>query len=128
MILMEIVSVSGQGSEAPRSYYQGQRPELRMAVEKQGGYGAHSQPCGDEIDMRFEENPLPHTFEGLEQKFLDDIMKLSKEQNDAEDAEITRHREVSSVEFLLNDIYLQLDLSPKELVEKMPMVSTLFSS
>ncbi|KAI5667074.1 hypothetical protein M9H77_16927 [Catharanthus roseus] len=82
----------GQGNEASRSYYQGQRPDPRMAMEKQGSYDARSQPRADEME-RYEENPLRHTLEGLEQKFLNDIMKLSKEQNDAEDAEIARHRE-----------------------------------
>lgn len=127
IILMEMVSVSGQGSEASRSYYQGQRPELRMAVEKQCSYGEHSQPRGGE-NMRFGENPPPHTFEGVEQKFLDDIMKLSDEQNNAEDAEYSRHWEVSSVGFLLKDLSLHFNLFPKAHVEEMPVVSTLFSS
>ena len=48
------------------------------------------------MNMGYEENFMPQTFEGLEEKFLDDLMKLSKEQIDAEDAEIARHREVSS--------------------------------
>lgn len=47
------------------------------------------------MNIGYEENLMPQTFEGLEQKFLDDIMKLSKEQINAEDAEIARHREVS---------------------------------
>lgn len=47
------------------------------------------------MDIGYEDNPISQTFEGLEQKFYDDILKLAKEQNNAEDAENIRHREVS---------------------------------
>lgn len=46
------------------------------------------------MDVGYEGNHLSQTFEGLEQNFRDDIIKLTKEQNDAEDAEYARHREV----------------------------------
>ncbi|KAJ3682724.1 hypothetical protein LUZ60_012951 [Juncus effusus] len=36
---------------------------------------------------------IPQTIDSLEQKFLQDINKLSKEHNEAEDSEISRHRE-----------------------------------
>ncbi|CAI9105803.1 OLC1v1004817C1 [Oldenlandia corymbosa var. corymbosa] len=67
--------------------------EPRMGQERQGSHDSRSQPRGEEMGIRYEENYMPQSFEGLEQKFLDDIMKLSKEQNDAEDAENARHRE-----------------------------------
>lgn len=110
MILIQTHCVTGQGNEASRSYYQGQRPDPRMAMEKQGSYDARSQPRADEME-RYEENPLRHTLEGLEQKFLNDIMKLSKEQNDAEDAEIARHREVSSTAVRLTTLCCNVILS-----------------
>ena len=47
------------------------------------------------MNVGYEGNHLSHTFEGLEQNFHDDIVKLAKELNDAEDAEHARHREVS---------------------------------
>ena len=47
------------------------------------------------MEVGYEQDLLSQTLEGLEKKFLDDIMKLAKEQNDAEDAENIRHREVS---------------------------------
>ena len=47
------------------------------------------------MEVGYEQNLLSQTLEGLEEKFLDDIMKLAKEQNDAKDAENIRHREVS---------------------------------
>ena len=48
------------------------------------------------MDIGYEGNPLPQTFEVLEQKFHNDIMKLANEQNDAEDSENARHKEVST--------------------------------
>jgi len=48
------------------------------------------------MDIGYEGNPLLQTFEVLEQKFHNDIMKLAKEQNDAEDSENARHKEVST--------------------------------
>ncbi|KAK7324822.1 hypothetical protein VNO77_28686 [Canavalia gladiata] len=47
------------------------------------------------MDVGYEGNHLSQTFEGLEQKFLDEISKPAKEQNDAEDSENAWHREVS---------------------------------
>ncbi|KAL6506503.1 hypothetical protein OROGR_024684 [Orobanche gracilis] len=76
-----------EGRAASRSYYQNQR----MPLERQGG-GAQSHE--EDMDIGYEDNSrLTQTFEGLEQRFLDDIMKLSREQTDAEDAENARHRE-----------------------------------
>lgn len=87
----------GQGREAPRSYYQSQqRLDPRMPLERQGGGDHRSQHHEEDMDIGYEDNRVPQTFEGLEQGFLDDIMKLSKEQTDAEDAENARHREVCS--------------------------------
>ncbi|KAK7292447.1 hypothetical protein RIF29_08228 [Crotalaria pallida] len=44
-------------------------------------------------DVGYEGNLPSQTFEGLEKNFNDDIVKLAKELNDAEDAEYVRHRE-----------------------------------
>lgn len=66
-----------------------------MAMEKQGRNDPRSQPREEDIGIGYEDNLLSQTFEGLEQRFLDDIMKLVKDQADAEDAENARHREVS---------------------------------
>ncbi|XP_059314940.1 uncharacterized protein LOC132065528 isoform X2 [Lycium ferocissimum] len=83
----------GQGSEASRSYYQGQRTDPRLALENQGVKDPRAQPREEDMDIGYEDKPVQQTLEVLEQKFLDDIMKLTKEQNDAEDAENSRHRE-----------------------------------
>lgn len=85
--------MSGQGGDAPRSYFQDLRPDLKLAMQSQS-QNARSETHKEDKDVVYEVNNLSQTFEGLEQKFRDDIMKLAKEQNDAEDAENARHREV----------------------------------
>ena len=87
---------SGQGSDAPRSSYPGQRPDPKLGLEKQGNKDPRAQAHQDDMEVGYEDNNLPQTFEGLEQKFIQDLMKLTKEQHDAEDAENARHREVGS--------------------------------
>ncbi|KAG5566453.1 hypothetical protein RHGRI_002129 [Rhododendron griersonianum] len=82
-----------QGGDAPRAYYQGQRPDSKMASEKQGNHDPRSLPPEEDMDIGYEDKHLSQTFEGVEKRFLDDITKLSKEQIDAEDAENARHRE-----------------------------------
>lgn len=80
----------GQGSGASRSFYQGLRAEqIRQTTSeaKRANKDTKSQSQDDK-----EINPVG--YEGIEQKFLDEIVKLTKELNDAEDAENDRHREV----------------------------------
>lgn len=86
---------AGQGGDTSRSYFQGQRPDPKLAMEKQNNNDSRSQSHNEDMDLGYEDKPSSQTFEELEQKFLDDIRKLTKEQNDAEDAEIARHKEVS---------------------------------
>ncbi|KAF8397999.1 hypothetical protein HHK36_016925 [Tetracentron sinense] len=83
----------GQGGDASRSFYQGQRPDSKLGVEKQANKDPRAQAHEQDMEIGYEDNPLPQTFESLEQKFLDEIMKLTKEQSNAEDAENARHRE-----------------------------------
>ncbi|KAJ0084366.1 hypothetical protein Patl1_30243 [Pistacia atlantica] len=82
-----------QGVDASGSYFQGQRPDPKLALEKQNNSEPRSRPHEEDMDVGYEGKPLSNSFEGLEQKFIDDIKKLAKEQNDAEDAENARHRE-----------------------------------
>lgn len=49
----------------------------------------------EELDVLYAEDSMSHGFERIKNKFLDEIMKLVKEQKDAEDAEYARHKEVS---------------------------------
>lgn len=61
---------------------------------KQPSKDPRAQARHNEMEAGREDNILPQTYEGLEQKFLNDVVKLSKELHDAEDAENARHREV----------------------------------
>eukprot|EP01018_Ginkgo_biloba_P010743 Gb_11503 [translate_table: standard] len=80
------------GPDAGSPFYQGQMPDPKAQQEK-----SNKDLKGSEhergIDAGYEEPSLPQTLEALEQKFMDEIMKLTKDQNDAEDEENMRHRE-----------------------------------
>jgi hypothetical protein len=84
----------GQGAEGTRPFYDGQKSDLKVGQEKQPRKELRDQPRTDKFEARHEDYNLPSTFEGLEQNFREDIVVLSKELHDAEDAENTRHREV----------------------------------
>ncbi|KAF6169982.1 hypothetical protein GIB67_034374 [Kingdonia uniflora] len=83
----------GQGGDVSRSFYKSQRQDSKMSTEKQSSKDPRAQLHEQDMEIGFEDNPLVQTFEGIEQKFHDEIMKLAKEQYDAEDAENARHRE-----------------------------------
>ncbi|OAY74536.1 hypothetical protein ACMD2_10693 [Ananas comosus] len=78
----------GQGTDGARSLYESQRLD-----SKQPSKDPRAQARHNEMEAGREDNILPQTYEGLEQKFLNDVVKLSKELHDAEDAENARHRE-----------------------------------
>lgn len=68
----------------------------KAGMEKQGS-DIRTQPQHQENPKTgYDNNRGVQTFEGLEQKFMDDITRLAKDQIEAEDAEIARHREVSN--------------------------------
>ncbi|CAL0321204.1 unnamed protein product [Lupinus luteus] len=52
-----------------------------------------NQSHEQDMEIGYEETPLPPTYEGLEQRFKDEIMKLAGEQSDAVNAEFVRHKE-----------------------------------
>ncbi|KAK4773601.1 hypothetical protein SAY87_028620 [Trapa incisa] len=83
----------GQGGDAPRSYYHSLRPDPRLAPGKQADGNMRSQTHDKEGNTGYENMASLQTFEGFEQKHIDDLMKLLKELYDAEDAENERHRE-----------------------------------
>lgn len=82
-----------QGNDASRSSYPGQRPDAKLGLDKQGSKETRAQGQHDDMEVGYEDNIVPQTFESLEQKFIQDIMNLTKEQQDAEDTENSRHRE-----------------------------------
>ncbi|KAJ1297762.1 hypothetical protein BS78_01G401600 [Paspalum vaginatum] len=83
----------GQGAGGTQSFYDGQRSDPKVGLEKQPSKETRDQPRTDRTETRHKDYNLPQTFEGLEQSFHEDIMMLSKELQDAEDAENSRHRE-----------------------------------
>ena len=83
----------GQSAEGKRSFYDGQQSDMKVGLEKQPRKESRDQPRTDKIEARHDDYNLPRTFESLEKSFREDIVVLSKELNDAEDAENTRHRE-----------------------------------
>ncbi|KAG2297409.1 hypothetical protein Bca4012_001096 [Brassica carinata] len=81
-----------QGVDSSRTYYRGQM-DPKSGMETQGS-GPRAQPQHHENSKPgYENNRGMQTFEGIEQKFMDDITRLAKDQMGAEDAEIARHRE-----------------------------------
>ena len=85
----------GQGGNGARSYYHEPPPDPKNGLENQSNKEAsRTQSHEQDMELGFEDNSLPMSFEGLERKFFDEVMKLAKEQSDAEDVENARHREV----------------------------------
>eukprot|EP00258_Populus_trichocarpa_P007342 XP_002311929.3 uncharacterized protein LOC7486877 [Populus trichocarpa] len=83
----------GQVGSGARSYYHGQPPDRKMGLESQSNKEAGgTQPHDQDMELGFEDNSLPMSFEGLERKFFDEVTKLAKERGDAEVAENARHR------------------------------------
>ncbi|KAL5209042.1 hypothetical protein ABZP36_004665 [Zizania latifolia] len=83
----------GQSAQGAKSFYDGQISDLKAGLEKKPSKESRDQPRNDRFEARHVDYNLPRTFEGLEQNFREDIMILSKELRDAEDAENARHRE-----------------------------------
>ncbi|MED6109737.1 hypothetical protein PIB30_036386 [Stylosanthes scabra] len=53
-----------------------------------------NQSHEQDMEIGYEKGtPPPPTYEGLEQRFIDEITKLARERSDAEDAEFARHNE-----------------------------------
>ncbi|KAL6989173.1 hypothetical protein U1Q18_014925 [Sarracenia purpurea var. burkii] len=83
----------GQGGNAAQSLYGEQMPNPKVELENQTYKESRLQAHEQDMEIGYEDKPSMLTFEGLEQRFLDEIVKLAKEHSDAEDAENARHRE-----------------------------------
>ncbi|CAK7325165.1 unnamed protein product [Dovyalis caffra] len=84
----------GQGGNGASSYYHRQPPDPKVGLENQSNKEAsRTQPHEQDMEFGFKDSTLPMSFESLERKFSDEVMKLAKEQSDSEDAENARHRE-----------------------------------
>lgn len=79
---------------SPHMYHEGQRPDGKPGLEKQAVKDPRAPSHEADMEVGYEDTvALPQTFESLEQKFIQDIIELTKELEDAEDKENARHRE-----------------------------------
>lgn len=85
---------AGHGSNIAQSHPQAvnRNDDLENRVDNDPRFQTQEQ----DMEIGYEDKPSPLTFEGLEQKFQVEILKLVKEKSDAEEAENVRHKEVSS--------------------------------
>ncbi|KAK9691581.1 hypothetical protein RND81_09G205800 [Saponaria officinalis] len=79
----------GQRGYTSKSFYSTPMPDVKLNTNQE----SRVLPQEQDMEVGYEDNPAPQTLDGLEQKFRDDIMKLSKELVDTENAENARHRE-----------------------------------
>ncbi|KAK6933631.1 hypothetical protein RJ641_036525 [Dillenia turbinata] len=79
--------MNGRGSNSIGSFHQ--KSDLKMNQGTAEVSKVHEQ----DMDIGYENNSTAVAFETLEMKFLDEIVNLTKEQSDLEDAENARHRE-----------------------------------
>lgn len=84
----------GQGGNVAQSFPDGRvAANQKVDGEKQVHNDPRLQSFEQDMEIGYDDKPSPPSFEGLEQKFQDEILKLVKEQSDAEDVENARHRE-----------------------------------
>ncbi|ERN03729.1 uncharacterized protein LOC18431883 isoform X2 [Amborella trichopoda] len=83
----------GQGTEAGNPYFHGPKSDSKLGMDKAANKDPKSSAHESDMQVGYEESPLPETLESLEQKFMDEITKLTKEQHDVENEENARHRE-----------------------------------
>lgn len=84
----------GQGGNVAQSLSQGRMVNLKADFERQANNKPRSQSHEQDMEIGYEDGGSSAlTFEGLQQKFQDELMNLVKERYDAEDAENARHRE-----------------------------------
>ncbi|GLJ47747.1 hypothetical protein SUGI_1008460 [Cryptomeria japonica] len=80
-----------RGPDGASPYYHGQMPD---SIPSDGNNALPKESNQKlEVDAGFEDQTLPKSFEAFEQKLMDEVMKLTKQQDDAEDDENTWHRE-----------------------------------
>ena len=93
-----MISIGPDAASSP--FYQGQIPDPKPQHEKTGLKDVKCSEHDKEINVAYQDPSLPQTLELLEQRFLDEIMKLTKDQNDAEDEENRRNQDVCNSSLL----------------------------
>ncbi|PWA53994.1 hypothetical protein CTI12_AA439580 [Artemisia annua] len=85
---------AGHRGDLKQSRSQERMVNQKGSRESQENVDARSQSFEQDMEIGYEESgPSEMTFERLEQKFQDEIMRSMKEQGDLEDEEIARHKE-----------------------------------
>jgi hypothetical protein len=84
---------AAQGNNGIQRYI----PDESIKVSRQNQANQEmDEACEEDMEIGYDESPPTPTYEGLEQRFIDEIMKLVKDRSDKEDAEFARHNEVSN--------------------------------
>lgn len=85
---------AAQGNNGTQSYIQDETIDARVSQQNEANQEM-DQTHEQEMEIGYEDSPPLPTYEGLERRFVDEIMKLVRERSDEEDAEFARHNEVS---------------------------------
>lgn len=81
-----------QGNNAIQSYIPDDSIDAKVSQQNQ--FNQETDEAHEEdMEIGYDDKPPTPTYEGLEQRFIDEIMKLVGERSDKEDAEFARHNE-----------------------------------
>jgi hypothetical protein len=85
---------AAQGNNAIQSYIPDDSIDAKVSQQNQ--FNQETDEAHEEdMEIGYDDKPPTPTYEGLEQRFIDEIMKLVGERSDKENAEFDRHNEVS---------------------------------
>jgi hypothetical protein len=85
---------AAQGNNAIQSYIPDDSIDAKVSQQNQ--FNQETDEAHEEdMEIGYDDKPPTPTYEGLEQRFIDEIMKLVGERSDKENAEFARHNEVS---------------------------------
>lgn len=85
---------AAQGNNGIQSYIPDEPTDAKVDQQNQTN-GEMDEAREEDMEIGYEESPPTPTYEGLERRFVDEIIKLVRERSDKEDAELARHNEVS---------------------------------
>ncbi|XP_027189074.1 uncharacterized protein [Cicer arietinum] len=81
-----------QGNNGIQSYIPDEPTDAKVDQQNQTN-GEMDEAREEDMEIGYEESPPTPTYEGLERRFVDEIIKLVRERSDKEDAELARHNE-----------------------------------
>jgi len=86
---------AAQGNNGIQRYIPDESIDTKVGQQNQANQET-DEAREEDMEIGYDESPPTPTYEGLEQRFIDEIMKLVKDRSDKEDAEFARHNEVSN--------------------------------